>query len=133
MTGGQVPSGGDWSIHRGAAFFVQDAARVNVSGCVFNQTGGNALIFSNDVQDSAVSHSEFVHIGDSAIVSLGSTNTIFGTDATYPNRITIANNHIHEIGIFGKQTSCYFQALAANVTLRDNLVTPQCSKDDIAP
>jgi hypothetical protein len=36
---------------------------------------------------------------------LGSTDTIFGTAATFPNRITIANNHMREIGIFGKQTS----------------------------
>jgi hypothetical protein len=28
---------------------------------------------------------------------------------TYPDRATISNNHMHEIGIYGKQTSCYFQ------------------------
>jgi hypothetical protein len=33
----QVPSGGDWSIHRGAAFFVQDAESINVVGCTFTQ------------------------------------------------------------------------------------------------
>ena len=117
----QVPSGGDWSIHRGASVFVQDSARINITGCVWNQTGGNALLFSNNVTDSEVTHSEFVHIGDSAIASIGTTDRIFGTAATYPNRLLIANNHIREIGIYGKQTSCYFQALAANVTLRDNL------------
>eukprot|EP00928_Gymnodinium_smaydae_P026730 TRINITY_DN20901_c0_g1_i1.p1 TRINITY_DN20901_c0_g1~~TRINITY_DN20901_c0_g1_i1.p1 ORF type:complete len:912 (+),score=66.56 TRINITY_DN20901_c0_g1_i1:74-2809(+) len=117
----EVPSGGDWAIHRGAAFFVQDSSRIEIKDCVFNQTGGNAVMFSNNVVNSSVTSSEFVHIGDSAIVTIGSTDTIFGTGATFPNRILIANNHIREIGIFGKQTSCYFQALAANVTLRDNL------------
>ena len=73
---------------------------------------------------------------------------IFATKATFPNRILISNNHIREVGIYGdlsretlvaraaaltgstlvslcvlagKQTSCYFQALAANITVTDNL------------
>eukprot|EP01051_Picozoa_sp_SAG22_P028403 SAG22_NODE_10003_length_559_cov_0.778261_2_plen_98_part_01 len=96
---------GAGSVHRGAAFFVQDSANINISDCSFNQTGGNAVVFSNNVVDAAVTRSEFVHIGDSAIVSLGSTDTIFGTKPTFPNRILIANNHIREIGIYGKQTS----------------------------
>eukprot|EP01048_Picozoa_sp_COSAG05_P010669 COSAG05_NODE_954_length_6442_cov_451.572915_7_plen_59_part_00 len=45
---------------------------------------------------------------------------MFGAAPTFPNRILIAHNHIHEIGIFGKQTSCYFSALSANITLKDN-------------
>jgi hypothetical protein len=66
-----LPAG---SVHRGGAFFVQDSARVNVTGCRFNQTGGNGVVLSNNVVDSAVTHSEFVRIGDSAIVALGSTS-----------------------------------------------------------
>ena len=42
---------------------------------------------------------EFVHTGDSAIATLGSSDMIFGTEPTYPNRITIARNHIREVGI----------------------------------
>ena len=33
----EVPSGGDWSIHRGAAFFVEDSSAVNISDCSFNR------------------------------------------------------------------------------------------------
>ena len=117
----EVPSGGDWSVHRGASVVVEDSTRVNITACVWNQTGGNALLFSNNVTDSEVTQSEFVHIGDSAILSIGTTDRIFGTAPTYPNRLLIAKNHIREIGVYGKQTSCYFQALAANVTLRDNI------------
>ena len=94
---------------------------INISDCVFNQTGGNAVLLSNDVTDTTITHSEFVLIGDSAIATLGTTDLIFGTASTFPNRIHITNNHIHEVGVYGKQTSCYFQALAANVTLRNNL------------
>merc|ERR1719460_3077857 len=61
----EVPSGGDWSIHRGAAVFVQDSSRIRISGCIFNQTGCNAVLFSNSVVNSSITGNEFVHIGDS--------------------------------------------------------------------
>jgi hypothetical protein len=44
-----------------------------------------------------------------------------GTNPTYPDNNTISANHIHDIGLYGKQTSCYFQAITANTTLKDNL------------
>merc|ERR1712139_561970 len=43
------------------------------------------------------------------------------TAATYPNRNTVARNHIHEVGVYGKQTSCFFQAISANTSLEDNI------------
>ena len=117
----EVPSGGDWSIHRGAAVLIEDSSNVTVQGCTFNQTGGNAVMLSNDVTDSAILENEFVYTGDSAIATLGTSDRIFATTPTYPNRIMIRGNHIHEVGVYGKQTSCYFQALASNVSLIDNL------------
>lgn len=73
-------------------------------------------MFSNNVVDSGVTHSEFVHIGDSAVATLGSTDRIFGTAPTFPNRILVANNHIREVGIYGKQVSP--QCLSASVPLQ---------------
>jgi hypothetical protein len=107
----EVPSGGDWSIHRSGAIFVQDAETVSVTNCLFNMTGGNGVFLSNHVQNSTIGHNEFTLTGDSAIASLGSTEGVDGTAPTYPNQNTIANNHIHDFGVYGKQTSCYFQAI----------------------
>ena len=50
-----------------------------------------------------------VQVGDSAVVAVGSSEGILGTSPTYPEGNLIAGNHIHEFGIYGKQTSCYFQ------------------------
>jgi len=47
-----VPSAGDWSIHRGAAVFLQDAEHVRIRNCTFAELGGNALFLSNHVQHS---------------------------------------------------------------------------------
>lgn len=91
------------SIHRGAAFFVENAEQVLVQSCIFNQTGGNAVFFSNHVSGSTIDGNEFVFIGDSAVAFLGSTNGIDGTATTVPFENTVSGNHMHETGIYGKQ------------------------------
>ena len=37
----QVPSAGDWSIHRGGTVFIEGAENINVSGCFFDQSGAH--------------------------------------------------------------------------------------------
>ena len=117
----EVPSGGDWSVHRGAALFVQDAEDVSIAGCTFDQVGGNAIIFSNHVVNSSITDNEVVRPGDSAIIFLGSTNGVDGSAPTYPNRNLVQRNHLHEIGIYGKQTSCLGHQLSANSSILDNV------------
>jgi len=65
-----VPSGGDWSLHRNAAVFVENAENVRVTNCTFRNLGGNGILFSNHVAQSTVSDSEFTQLGDSAIVRM---------------------------------------------------------------
>jgi Right handed beta helix region len=117
----EVPSGGDWSVHRGAAIFVQDSERIQLSNLTVQYTGGNGVIFSNHVLNSTISDSEFTHNGDSAIILLGSTNGVDGSLPTYPDRNIITRNHIHEIGMYGKQVSCIGLQLSANTTMTDNV------------
>lgn len=117
----EVPSGGDWSVHRGGAMVVEDSARVTLAGLLFTEVGGNGLLLSNGVVDSTVSDCEFFRPGDSGVVLLGSTNGIDGSAPTFPNRNTIQRCHMHEIGIFGKQTSCVALHLSANTTITDTV------------
>jgi hypothetical protein len=117
----EVPSGGDWSVHRGAAVVVQDAERVAIAGATFTATGGNAVLFSNHVKDSNITDCEFARTGDSAVVFLGGTNGVDGSAPTYPDRNLIARNHMHDVGVYGKQTSCVGLQLAANSTIVDNV------------
>eukprot|EP01043_Picozoa_sp_COSAG02_P042302 COSAG02_NODE_3586_length_6523_cov_2.494630_5_plen_594_part_01 len=67
----EVPSAGDWSVHRGGAVFIEAARNITIESCKFNQTGGNAIVLSGYVTDSAIVQNEFERIGDSAIVLLG--------------------------------------------------------------
>jgi hypothetical protein len=100
---------------------VQDAEGIAIINCTFQQTGGNAVFFSNHVVDSVIYNSEFVYTGDSAIAFIGSAQLADGSAPTFPWCNTVANNHIHEVGIYGKQTSCFTQALAGQTTLQDNV------------
>ena len=100
----EVPSGGDWSVHRGAAVEVgPNASGVLLRHNLFNSTGGNAVLLSGHVVRSAVRGNEFVHTGDSAIVSLGTADGVDGTAPTFPDGTVVAGNHIHEYGVYGKQ------------------------------
>jgi hypothetical protein len=117
----EVPSGGDWAVHRGASVEIVDSTGVDITGCIFDQIGGNGVLLSNAARDCQVTGNEFVQCGDSAVVSIGSSVGVDGTAQTYPARNLIANNHMHEIGVYGKQTSCYFQALGQNNTVANNL------------
>jgi len=117
----EVPSGGDWSIHRGGTFFIENAHDITLSNNLFDQVGGNALFLSNYVENSTIIYNEFVWPGDSAVAAVGSSQAIDGTHNTQPVNNLIVNNHMHEIGVFGKQTSCYIQSLAYKTTLKDNV------------
>ena len=98
----------------------QDAEGVSIANCTFNQVGGNGVMFSNHVIKSAVTDSDFKWLGDSGIVFLGSTISIDGSAPTYPNHNLVARNHIHEVGVYGKQTSCFGQQLSSNSTIVDS-------------
>ena len=64
----EAPSGANWSVHRGAAVFVQGAENISLSGMRFDQLEGNGVFFSNHVKHSEVIDSDFWRTGDSAVV-----------------------------------------------------------------
>lgn len=117
----EVPSGGDWAIHRNGALFIEGGENIVVDSCLFTNIGGNALFLSNYIRDAVISNNEFVWIGDSAIAAIGSSKLIDGTDGNQPRGTKILNNLVHEIGIFGKQTAAYVQSLACETLVKGNV------------
>ena len=117
----EVPSGGDWSIHRNGALFIEGAENVVVDNCLFINIGGNALFLSKYIRNAIVSNNEFLWIGDTAIAAIGSSKLIDGTDGNQPRGTKILNNLVHEVGLFGKQTAAYIQSLACQTLLNGNV------------
>ena len=121
MSSYEVPSGGDWSVHRGGAVFVEGAKHVLVQNCLFDSPGGNGLFLSNYVRDAVVEGNEFVWVGDNAIVAVGTADLIDGTNGNQPRGTQILGNLVHEIGIYGKQVCAFVQSVACQTKLVGNV------------
>ena len=117
----EVPSGGDWTVHRGAAVVVEGAENVTISKCLFYSPGGNGLLLNNYVRGAVIEGNEFVWVGDNAIVAVGSTQLIDGTDGNQPRGTKVIGNLVHEVGVFGKQVCAYVQSLACETELIGNI------------
>jgi hypothetical protein len=117
------PISGDWAIHRGGTVHVRHAT-VEFMRSNWSRTGGNGLLFSHAAKNCSVTDSEFFSIGDSAVVAYGEIDWESGDAATgpgYPSGLRIERNLMHEIGIWGKQVSCFFQGISGNNRFVDNV------------
>ena len=117
----EVPSGGDWSVYRGGAVFVEGVDGFNLQGCLFDAVGGNGVVLSGYVRNAVIRENEFVWSGDSAIVSVGDSHLIDGTLGTQPRGTRIIGNLVHENGVFGKQTCAYVQSLSCQTEITGNV------------
>jgi len=118
----EVPSPGDWSIHRGGAIFIEGAEDLQIHRCSFLRVGGNALFLSGHVWRTIIRDNEFILVGDSAIATVGRINLDDGSVVdTYPADTTISSNHFRDIGVYGKQTSALFSALTCRTTFVGNV------------
>ena len=118
----EVPSGGDWSIHRGGALFIEGVDGFLLQNCLFDAPGGNAVFLSNFVRHAVIEGNEFVFVGESAIAAVGSSSLMDGTDENQPRGTRVIRNLMHENGIFGKQTSAYIQSVACQTELIGNVM-----------
>ena len=125
----EVPSGGDWSIHRGAAVFVDGAEGCTVEACLFDQPGGNGLMLSNYVAKSTIVNNSFIQVGDSAILAVGSSKLFDATCSSpwspapsMPTRNLLQGNLVDTVGVFGKQTAGYFKALSDSNRFVENVL-----------
>jgi hypothetical protein len=70
------------------------------------------LIHRNEVRNS----------GDSSIAAVGRTNHMDGRRFSYPYNNTIAFNHLHHWGVWGKQTSAFFAGMTRELVFDHNIV-----------
>jgi hypothetical protein len=97
-------------------------------------------MFSGYNRNATLSHSDFSFLGGTAIASWGFTNEtssdpsrpgvplsnapaagVDGTDGEHPRGIFVLGCVAREVGLYEKQSSFYFQAKAAETTLRGNV------------
>ena len=98
------------------------AENITIESSTFWRLGGNGIVLSGHARHCSIASSEFAFLGESAIVSVGRATLWDGTRPTYPEGNLIEGNHIHGIGVWGKQTAGYVQFLTANTTVRSNVI-----------
>eukprot|EP00038_Savillea_parva_P001128 m.101630 g.101630 ORF g.101630 m.101630 type:complete len:913 (-) comp10400_c0_seq1:76-2814(-) len=116
-----VPSPGDWAIYRGGTVMFADSINGEIQSCVFNRTGSNAIFLGDKAKHTVIEDTDFIHIGDSAIATVGQLDLNNGTEGNVPQGTVIRRNHIMEVGVWGKQTSALFSAVSCNTTFVDNV------------
>ena len=117
-----APSMGDWTIHRGGVVLLRNTRDCAVTRCFFDQVGGNAVFLDRDNRRARIAASTFSGAGESAICIVGAQNEAYGTKTPYSTDTVIENNHIHDIGAFGKQVAGVFVSSAFRTTIRHNLM-----------
>ena len=118
-----VPSGGDWSVHRGGAVFMEGTRFTSVSQSTFTRLGGNAVVVSDYNEGVSIVWNEFAWLGESAVVLLGSVDLIDGVSNTdAPHFTNVIGNLIREVGAYIKQTAGVVQFLSAASFIAQNAI-----------
>lgn len=117
----EVPSGGDYTIHRGGAVFAEGIDGFTVQQCLFDSPGGNGLFMSNYMRNAVVENNIFKFVGDYAIAAVGSSKLMDGTSGEQPRGTKIVGNLIHDFGLFGKQTAAYMQSMSCQTEVTGNV------------
>jgi hypothetical protein len=123
----EVPSGGDWSVTRQAAVFVENANSVSLVDLSMSNLGGNGVFLSRTVQDTDIGRVSFQNLGSTAILIVGDPRfdvpapwDYTATD-TFPQRIRVFNCLAHDIGQTFKQSAGVFVAIAKSVDVDSSL------------
>lgn len=119
----ESPSNGDWTIVRTGAIFAEGVSSLKVTGCRFNRVGGYGVTISGHARDCEVSDNVFTLTGESAIIAVGaySAGVVSSEHDDFPLHTTVARNYVFHPGVYNLQSSLYFQALAVQSVVKDNL------------
>jgi len=117
-----IPSGSDWSIHRGGTVFMEGARDITVKNCWFDAVGGNAVFMNNYNRNNIVTGCKFTEAGDSAVCFVGTLEFTNGTDKAFPYECEAVNNLIRDCGVFGKQVAGVYISRAKRIRAAHNLI-----------
>jgi len=117
-----IPSGSDWSIHRGGAVFFEGARDCTVKNCWFDAVGGNAVFMNDYNRGNVVTGCKFTETGDSAICFVGTFEFTNGSNRAFPYECKAVNNHMRDLGHWGKQVAGVYISRAKRITASHNLI-----------
>lgn len=115
-----IPSLGDWAIHRGGAVLFSGTKDCGISQCEFAHLGGNAVFF-NGYNRGGYAEKNYVHdIGESAFCLVGEQSRVVGSQKPFPFECRVEHNIITRCGMFGKQVAGVFISVAKRIAAGHN-------------
>ncbi|WEK17686.1 MAG: PDZ domain-containing protein [Candidatus Pedobacter colombiensis] len=132
----------DWTIYRKGAITIEGAKHINIEKCVFNELGGNVLVYSNYNKQHTFSGNHIYNSGGNAVVFVGDPKAVRSPVFQYnkfvelkdidmqsgpignnfPSECTIYDNLIHDIGQVEKQTAGVQISMAQNIKVSHNTI-----------
>jgi len=120
--GWSAPSGGDWSLRRGGAIFIENSSNVTIRGCHFFRLDGTAIFLSRKTRHVCITRNHFEWLGENAVATWGDTVGYDATSGDFPMYTLIEHNVMRELGIYQKQSSAVGLSKAALTTIRKNIM-----------
>ena len=103
--------------------FIEGTRFTSLTQNTFTQLGGNAVVVSDYNEGASVMWNEFVWLGESAVVLLGSVDGIDGVSNTdRPLFTNVIGNLMHELGVYIKQTAGVVQFLSSQSYIAQNVI-----------
>ena len=137
-----MPSGGDWALQRIGVIYIENSDNISIHDSLFTRNDGIAVSINKYARDINIYKNEIIWNGATAIALWGDTfindsdinnyNINIsdlvsygwgwdGTLGTQPRFINVSYNLVHELGIWEKQSSFYFQAKSCNNYIYGNI------------
>eukprot|EP01083_Nonionella_stella_P110129 322065_1 len=126
-----MSSGGDWGLERTGAIYLDGVRNIQIINNTMTRLDGNAISVNRYARGVVIEGNEIVWQGDNAVSMWGDTQNISmndgstmgwdGTDGNQPRGTQFIQNFVHEIGIWEKQSSMWFQAKGCSNNLQQNI------------
>jgi hypothetical protein len=130
-------SGGDWGLVRSAAVLAQGTVNFSLADCLVTRVDGQGVLLQGYNRNGSLLRNTIEYVGSHAIVTWGRTSSCLnancsrklpdgasgpdGRGGDQPIGTLVANNVVHESGVFERHGVHFFTSLAAQTHLRGNI------------
>ncbi|MBX7172957.1 MAG: right-handed parallel beta-helix repeat-containing protein [Pyrinomonadaceae bacterium] len=132
----------DWMLYRGGAVLLEGTENIQISDCIFDEIGGNAIFLSNYNKNDVIKDNHLYNLGASGILFVGNPKVVRSPAFQYgqifpineidfqpgpkindfPQNCVAEGNLIHHIGLIEKQTAGIDIDMSTNIKVSHNSI-----------
>ena len=124
----EMPSGGDWSLHRAGALFLEGAENIHVADCEFENLGTHGIFLSNYARNVTIDRNSFYGLDATAVMLAGDAKLTHPRpwdrrfDQDHIAGVAIRYNIMRELGLMEIQSAGVFGTIAKDVLVERNII-----------